>query len=167
MGIENDIHQTKFNSARQKAMINLLYSYGWVLEKIKESLGKEDITHQQFNILRILRGSHPKPLSTLQIRERMLDKMSDTSRIVDRLVTKGLVKKTTCFKDKRLVDVTITDKGQLVLPWQTHTLLKKIDSESDHIMEVMANLSEKEAAMLSDLLDKLRMSDQEKQAASN
>ena len=159
MGIENDIHQTKFNSARQKAMINLLYSYGWVLEKIKESLGKEDITHQQFNILRILRGSHPKPLSTLQIRERMLDKMSDTSRIVDRLVTKGLVKKTTCFKDKRLVDVTITDKGQ--------RLLKKIDSESDHIMEVMANLSEKEAAMLSDLLDKLRMSDQEKQAASN
>jgi MarR family transcriptional regulator, 2-MHQ and catechol-resistance regulon repressor len=159
MGIENDIHQTKFNSARQKAMINLLYSYGWVLEKIKESLAKEDITHQQFNILRILRGSHPKPLSTLQIRERMLDKMSDTSRIVDRLVTKGLVKKATCSKDKRLVDVTITEKGQ--------KLLKKIDAESDHISEVMSNLTEKEAEILSSLLDKLRMSEQENPAHSN
>ena len=154
MGIENDIHQSKFSSARQKAMINILYSYGWVLEKIKESLAKEDITHQQFNILRILRGSHPKPLSTLQIRERMLDKMSDTSRIVDRLVTKGLVKKTTCSKDKRLVDVTITEKGQ--------KLLKKIDAESDQIADVMANLTEKEAETLSGLLDKLRMSEQEK-----
>ena len=155
MGIENDIHQTKFSSARQKAMINILYSYGWVLEKIKERLAKEDITHQQFNILRILRGSHPKPLSTLQIRERMLDKMSDTSRIVDRLVTKGLVKKTTCSKDKRLVDVTITEKGQ--------KLLKKIDAESDQIADVMANLTEKEAEILSGLLDKLR----ENQSRSN
>jgi DNA-binding MarR family transcriptional regulator len=153
MGIENDIHQSKFTSARQKAMINILYSYGWVLEKIKENLAKEDITHQQFNILRILRGSHPKPLSTLQIRERMLDKMSDTSRIVDRLVMKGLVKKATCSKDKRLVDVTITEKGQ--------KLLKKIDAESDQIADVMANLTEKEAEILSGLLDKLRMSDQE------
>src|SRR5688572_3687481 len=159
MGIENDIHQSKFSSARQKAMINILYSYGWVLERIKESLAKEDITHQQFNILRILRGSHPKPLSTLQIRERMLDKMSDTSRIVDRLITKGLVKKTTCSKDKRLVDVTITEKGQ--------KLLKKIDAESDHIADVMANLTENEAEILSGLLDKLRMSDQENQATSN
>ena len=156
MGIENDIHQSKFSSARQKAMINILYSYGWVLEKIKESLSKEDITHQQFNILRILRGSHPKPLSTLQIRERMLDKMSDTSRIVDRLVTKGLVKKTTCSKDKRLVDVTITEKGQ--------KLLRKIDAESDQIADVMANLTEKEAEILSGLLDKLRMSEQDNSA---
>ena len=156
MGIENDIHQSKFSSARQKAMINILYSYGWVLERIKESLAKEDITHQQFNILRILRGSHPKPLSTLQIRERMLDKMSDTSRIVDRLVTKGLVKKTTCSKDKRLVDVTITEKGQ--------KLLRKIDAESDQIADVMANLTEKEAEILSGLLDKLRMSEQDNSA---
>ena len=129
-------------------MINLLFTYGWVIEKIKDFLSKEDITHQQYNILRILRGSHPKPLSTLQIRERMLDKMSDTSRIVDRLVIKGLVKKTTCAKDKRLVDVIITDKGQ--------RLLRKIDAEADHISEIMSRLSEKDAEMLSLLLDKLR-----------
>src|SRR5437763_2983484 len=118
-------------------MINLLYTYGWVIEKIKNFLAKEDITPQQFNILRILRGSSPKPLSTLQIRERMLDKMSDTSRIVDRLVTKGLAMKVVCPQDKRLVDVTITEKGQ--------KLLKKLDEESDHIQEIMAKLSENEA----------------------
>ncbi len=129
-------------------MINILYSYGWVMEKIKEALAKEDITHQQFNILRILRGSFPKPLSTLQIRERMLDKMSDTSRIVDRLVVKGLVKKSTCSKDKRLVDVIIADKGMKIL--------KKIDAESDHVNEIMNNISEEDAEHLSSLLDKLR-----------
>ncbi|HYK56169.1 MAG TPA: MarR family transcriptional regulator [Flavisolibacter sp.] len=148
MGIEKDIHQNKFTSAKQKAMINLLFTYGWTIEKIKIFLAREDITHQQYNILRILRGSHPRPLSTLQIRERMLDKMSDTSRIVDRLLIKGLVKKTTCSADKRLVDVTITEKGQ--------KLLKKLDTGYDHVTEIMSNLSEKEAETLSNLLDKLR-----------
>ena len=148
MGIEKDILQNKFTSERQKAMINLLYTYGWVMEKIKNFLAREDITHQQFNILRILRGSHPKPLSTLQIRERMLDKMSDTSRIVDRLVIKGLAKKTICPADKRLVDVIITEKGQ--------KLLKKLDAGADHIIEIMGSLSEKEAETLCVLLDKLR-----------
>jgi MarR family 2-MHQ and catechol resistance regulon transcriptional repressor len=153
VGIEKDIQQVNFVSARQKAMINLLFSYGWVIEKIRDFLAKEDITHQQYNILRILRGSLPKPLSTLQIRERMLDKMSDTSRIVDRLVIKGLVKKTTCSKDKRLVDVVLTEKGQ--------KLLKKLDTEADHISEIMGGLSEKDADQLSSLLDKLRGQDQD------
>jgi DNA-binding MarR family transcriptional regulator len=148
MGIEKDIQQVNFSSTQQKAMINLLFSYGWVMERIKNFLTKEDITHQQYNILRILRGSHPKPLSTLQIRDRMLDKMSDTSRIVDRLVLKGLAKKSTCPKDKRLVDVLITEKGQ--------RLLKKIDADGDHIADIMGQLSESEASELSALLDKLR-----------
>ena len=148
MGIEKDIHQATFVNARQKAMINLLYTYGWIIEKIKGVLSTEDITHQQFNILRILRGSHPQPLSTLQIRERMLDKMSDTSRIVDRLVAKELVKKAICPKDKRLVDVTITEKGE--------NLLHRIDGQSDHIEEVMGNLTEEQANELSHLLDQLR-----------
>ncbi len=151
MGIETDIHQATFKTVKQKAMINLLYSYGWVIEQIKTFVANEDITHQQYNILRILRGSAPKPLSTLQIRERMLDKMSDTSRIVDRLVTKELVKKCTCVSDKRLVDVTISEKGQ--------ALLAKLDADSDHIDKVMNNLTEEEAAQLSDLLDKLRKAD--------
>lgn len=148
MGIEQDIHQNTFKDARQKAMINLLFTYGWAIERIKNFLVSEDITHQQFNILRILRGAHPEPLSTLQIRERMLDKMSDTSRIVDRLILKEFVKKTTCPKDKRLVDVIITDKGQ--------RLLKKLDAQSDDMNAAMDALTEKEAEQLSDLLDKLR-----------
>ena len=148
MGLEKDIHQNTFRNPRQKAMINILYTYGWTLEKIKKFLAREDITHQQYNILRILRGSHPDPLSTLQIRERMIDRMSDTSRIVDRMVLKGLVRKTPCPKDKRLVDVIITEKGQ--------KLLKKMDAEVDQIDSIMKSLTENEAEMLSNLLDKLR-----------
>lgn len=148
MGIEQDIHQNTFQNAKQKAMINLLFTYGWAIEKIKAFLAEEDITHQQFNILRILRGALPEPLSTLQIRERMLDKASDTSRIVDRLILKDLVKKTTCPKDKRLVDVIITGKGQ--------KLLQRLDAQSDNMNEIMSGLSEKEAEELSGLLDKLR-----------
>ena len=148
MSIEKDIQQMSFVSSKQKAMVNILYTYGWLLERIKNFLAKEDITHKQFNILRILRGASPKPLSTLQIRERMLDKMSDTSRIVDRLIAKDLVKKTVCPADKRLVDVTITEKGQ--------RLLKKIDAQSDYIPVIMAQLTEKDAEILSSLLDKMR-----------
>ena len=148
MGIEKEIHQQTFRNGRQKALINLLYTYGWAIERIKGFLAKEDITHQQYNILRILRGAHPQPLSTLQIRERMLDKMSDTSRIVDRLVLKGLVQKSPCSKDKRLVDVVITEKGQ--------KMLRKLDAETDHITEIMGKLSPSDAEMLSLLLDKLR-----------
>jgi len=148
MGIEKEIHQGKFRSSGQKALLNILFTYGWINERIKNVLAPEDITLQQYNILRILRGSFPKPLSTLQIRERMLDRMSDTSRIVDRLVAKGLVKKVVCTKDRRLVDVTITEKGQ--------NLLKKLDAEVNDMENISKNLTDKEAETISKLLDKLR-----------
>ncbi len=149
MGIGNDILQASFSNEHQKAIINLLYTYGWVMEHIKSYCASEDITPQQFNILRILRGSFPQPLSTLQIRERMIDKMSDTSRIVDRLIAKGLARKATCKEDKRLVDVTITEKGR--------RLLEKMDSRQEELDSVLGSLSKKEAAQLSDLLDKIRL----------
>ena len=149
MGIDKEIHQQNFRNNRQKALINLLYTYGWAIEKIKHFLSQEDITHQQYNILRILRGAHPQPLSTLQIRERMLDKMSDTSRLVDRLVLKDLVQKTTCSKDKRLVDVVISEKGQ--------ELLRRLDAQSEEMdHHIMGGVSEEDAENLSLLLDKLR-----------
>ncbi len=148
MGIDQDIHQSKFRNVHQKAGLNLIYTYGWVMERIKELFATEDITPQQFNILRILRGSHPQPLSTLQIRERMLDKMSDTSRIVDRLIAKGLVKKAICKTDRRLVDVLITEKGK--------KMLERLDLRQDELDNIVGNLSEKEATTLSELLDKLR-----------
>lgn len=147
MGIDQDI-QTKFRNEYHKASVNIIYTYNWMTERTKEIFASADITPQQFNILRILRGSLPNPLSTLQIRERMLDKMSDTSRIVDRLIAKGLVKKGTCKTDRRLVDVMITDKGKKVL--------EKLDLRQDEMDNVMANLSKKEAQTLSELLDKIR-----------
>ena len=148
MGIDQDIHQSRFRNEYQRAGVNLIYTYGWMMEKTKELFASEEITPQQFNILRILRGSHPQPLSTLQIRERMLDKMSDTSRIVDRLITKGLLKKGTCKTDRRLVDVMITDKGK--------KLLERLDERQDELDKVIGNLTEEEAATLSELLDKIR-----------
>lgn len=148
MGIDKDIHQNKFRNERHKAMINILFTYGWAIEKLKQFVSEEGITHQQFNILRILRGNHPTPLSTLSIRERMIDKMSDTSRIVDRLVSKALVKKVICKKDRRLVDVSITERGL--------KLLEKLDKKQDDMDSILSNLSEKEATSLSKLLDKIR-----------
>ena len=148
MGIEKDIQQQKFRNEYQKAVVNLIYTSNWMREKTSGIIEAEGITPQQFNILRILRGSHPMPLSTLQIRERMLDKMSDTSRIVDRLIAKGLVKKHICKKDRRLVDVIIAEKGM--------KMLERLDKRQDEMDAILGNLTEKEATSLSKLLDKIR-----------
>jgi DNA-binding MarR family transcriptional regulator len=148
VGIEKDIQQSQFRNEFQKAAVNLLYTSGWLRDKMKVVFDKEEITAQQFNILRILRGSFPTPLSTLQIRDRMLEKMSDTSRLVDRLVVKGLVKKITAETDRRLVDVLITEKGK--------KLLSRIDAQETEMDAILNNLTEKEAEQLSELLDKMR-----------
>ncbi len=150
MGLENEILQSKFRNNFQKGAVNIIYTYHWLSEQMKAIFSKQDITSQQFNILRILRGAN-KPLSTLQIRQRMLDKMSDTSRIVDRLVIKGMVTKNISPADKRMVDVTITHKGQEVL--------HEIDKYESQMDDIMKNLSEKEAETLNFLLDKLRSPD--------
>jgi DNA-binding MarR family transcriptional regulator len=150
MSIDKDINQRKFRNEFQRAGINLIYTFNWANEQIKQLFDQYDITPQQFNILRILRGAG-EPLSTLQIRQRMLDKMSDTSRIVDRLIKKALVKKLTCKMDRRLVDVTITEKGL--------KLLEKMDRHETDMDGVFKNLSEAEAKTLNKLLDKIRKSE--------
>jgi len=147
MGIEKDIQQTNFRNEFQKMGINIIYTANWLNEKMGQILATEDITQQQYNILRILRGSDA-PLSTLKIRERMLDKMSDTSRIVDRLIVKGLVEKFACVKDKRLVDITVTKKGL--------QLLEKLDALNEPIDSILKGVSEKEAHTINQILDKLR-----------
>lgn len=151
MSIEKDINQQKFRNEHQKSAINLIYTFNWMNEKIDEIFEQFDITQQQFNILRILRGAGGGPLSTLQIRQRMLDKMSDTSRIVDRLIKKGFVKKNICKSDRRLVDVIITEKGK--------KLLDKIDGTNDAMDAVLKNLTQADAKNLNLLLDKLRNSE--------
>jgi DNA-binding MarR family transcriptional regulator len=150
MSIEKDIQQSKFRNEYHKTVVNLIFTYNWITEKTKQFFDKGDITSQQYNILRILRGAG-KPLSTLQIRQRMLDKMSDTSRIVDRLVKKELVQKVVCKTDRRLVDVTITDTGL--------QLLDKLDSYNEQMDAMLGNLTEDDAKMLNQLLDKIRSSE--------
>ena len=149
MSIDKDISQTKFRNERQKVIINIIYTSNWINEKIKIVLDKEDITLQQFNILRILRGAG-KPISTLQIRQRMIDKMSDTSRIVDRLVVKKFVKKIVCAADKRMVDVSISAKGI--------KLLENIDRSADEMDAIAASLTKADALAMNNLLDKMRRS---------
>lgn len=147
MSLENDIQQTKFRNEYHKVSVNLIYTCNWMMEQHKKFFDNADITPQQYNILRILRGAGD-PLSTLQIRQRMLDKMSDTSRIVDRLVKKELVKKVICKTDRRLVDVTISDKGL--------SLLDSLDSSNEEMDASAGRLTEEEATTLNQLLDKMR-----------
>jgi DNA-binding MarR family transcriptional regulator len=147
MGIEQDIQQPNFRNEFQKMGINLLFTANWLNEQIGKMLSDEGVTQQQYNILRILRGS-TTPLSTLKIRERMLDKMSDTSRIVDRLIAKELVVKNTCEKDKRLVDITLTPKGL--------SLVDQLDQYNERIDALLKGINESEAQLMNQILDKIR-----------
>jgi DNA-binding MarR family transcriptional regulator len=148
MGIEQDIQQPNFRNEFQKMGINLLFTANWLNEQIGKMLSEEGVTQQQYNILRILRGS-ATPLSTLKIRERMLDKMSDTSRIVDRLIAKELVVKNTCEKDKRLVDITLSPKGI--------SLVDQLDQYNERIDALLKGINESEAQMMNQILDKIRI----------
>jgi DNA-binding MarR family transcriptional regulator len=135
-----------YKNEHQKAIVSILWAYNWVIEKLRYIYEEEDLTLQQYNILRILLAS-PVPLSTLQIREQMLDKMSDTSRIVDRLVIKKLVKKVPCKADKRLVDITITNKAVKVI--------EKLAKKEENMQEILQALSTNEAKTLHKLLNKI------------
>ena len=147
MNIDNAIKQKAFKNEHQKAMVNMIFTSNWIHEKQKAIFEPHDITSQQFNILRILRGSK-YPLSTMDIRDRMLDKMSDTSRMVVRLGKKKLVKKSLNSKDQRLVDVIISERGR--------ELLSRLDKQDDELIGIISNLSEEEAKVLNTLLDKIR-----------
>jgi DNA-binding MarR family transcriptional regulator len=152
MGIDYALRQQPFRNDYQKAISNLILTHNWVMEKLKVHLDQFNLTNQQFSILRILRQAG-EPLSTMQIRDRMLDKMSDTSRIVDRLVLKELVNKSVSLQDKRLVDVVISDKGL--------ALLAELDSHDHQLDGVLGGLNQKEATTLIQLLDKVRTTETE------
>lgn len=148
MRLEDAIKQKRaFRNDHHKVMVNLLYSNNWLEEKSRDFLKQQNISLQQYNILRILKGSE-KPLSTMQIRERMLDRMSDTSRIIDRMVAKKIVEKKPNSNDKRLVDITITENGLQIL--------EELDKKNHELEAIVGELSVNEAKMLNDLLDKMR-----------
>jgi len=147
MRIDEEI-QSKFEDNYQKVIINIFYTDGWLSNIIRSQFEKYKITQQQYNILRILRGQYPKPATVNLLKERMIDKMSDASRIVDRLVQKGLVSRCTNNKDRRAVDIRISEQGLEVL--------SKMDVEFKSKDILKNNLTKEEAGQLSDLLDKLR-----------
>lgn len=149
MKLEQAIQQSNFTSEEQKLNLNFIYTFNWFTEFQKTYFATYDITQQQFNVLRILRGNFPDPYSTSQIRDRMLDKMSDVSRIVDRLVKKDLVHRSPSHDDKRLVDVVISDSGL--------KLLEKMDATIDsQLIRPFSNFNEAEKNEFSRLLDKIR-----------
>lgn len=148
MRLEDEIKQENFRNEFHKLAVNIIFTHSWLMNKINEILSGFDLTPQQFNLLRILRGQYPSPASISLLKERMLDKMSDASRLVDRLIQKGFVERKICKQDRRKVDVIITKEGLQVL--------KKIDEMEDEFDGFLKNLNDKEAKILNDLLDKLR-----------
>ncbi|MBK6400231.1 MAG: MarR family transcriptional regulator [Bacteroidia bacterium] len=148
MELEKEINQKKFRNESHKLMVNIIYTFNWLNGQQSDFLKPFDITYQQFNVLRILRGQQMQPASIKLIRERMLDKMSDASRIVEKLRMKGLVERHICQHDRRSCQVFITQKGM--------DLLSKIDTNEVKQTDLMIALSEKEKMELNLLLDKLR-----------
>jgi DNA-binding MarR family transcriptional regulator len=140
--------QGRFSNERHRTGVNLIYTSNWHRDKVESVFKEKDITHQQFNILRIVRGAHPKPVTVKYIRERMLDKMSDVSRIVEKLREKGYLERKECPEDRRNVDITITEKGL--------EYLKELDiiiRATEKIFDIFSPL---ELKMFNELLDKLR-----------
>lgn len=148
MKIEEEIKQTTFRSAHQKAVINLLFTASWLLDRNAAFFKEFGVTNQQFNILRILRGQHPKKISGAEIKVRMIDKNSDISRLLDRLLAKNLIEKTQCPNDKRAADVMISTAGL--------SLLDQIDKKMDATDVEKLQITADEAEHLSLLLDKIR-----------
>jgi DNA-binding MarR family transcriptional regulator len=147
MKLEEEIAQQKFAGEQQKAMINLLFTYHWAVSKMKSDFKPYDITMQQFNILRILRGQMPNPCTVNILKERMLDKMCDASRMVDRLLQKGFIERCVNKKDRRAVDIKISSQGL--------DLLAQFDTITDP-NKLFSALTDLEAKTLNQLLDKVR-----------
>lgn len=147
MRIEEEIKQTKFINEYQKLLVNIMVSYNWLINEAQVIINNTDITLTQYNVLRILRGAKG-PLTTHEIKERMLEKNSDTSRLVERLLQKKYVIKTLDTQDRRRVSIAITKKGL--------RLLTAVDDKELIVLEKMSNISTTEATRLNTLLDALR-----------
>lgn len=152
MSPSKDVLLSDSRNDHQKALNNIFYTYYFLVDKINDQFKKYDITRQQFYVLRILKVHQPGYASVNLIKARMLDKMSDVSRIVERLRLKGLVLRQSAEKDKRSVEVIITQKGL--------ALLDNIDPELDLLGKLVGNLTPEEAALLNKVLDKIRMNDE-------
>lgn len=149
MKIEKEINQRTFRNPFQKAAINVIFTAAWINQRHAQALKTFGISIQQFNILRILRGMRPEPATVKLLTERMIDKMSNASRLVEKLKAKGLVERKSCPEDRRRVNIYITDKGLDLLREASKTI------ERDE-QAYMNSLTDEQASLLSDLLDMLR-----------
>ena len=150
MSIEKALKTQNDLPISKSVVVNLLYTYGLVNNKLNDVLKPFDISIQQFNVLRILRGQNGKPASLNTVQERMINKMSNTTRLIDKLVKKDLVKKNINSKNKRKIDITITLKGTDLL----NEVDKVIDSTEQDIVKSLTKL---EAQELIGLLGKIRL----------
>lgn len=148
MNVDQQLNTSTYENEKHRLRVNLLYSSYWLADHIGDFLKPYGITQQQFNILRILRGISPDPISTKELRERMIVSGSDTSRLLDRLIDKDFAWKRPCPHDGRLIQAFISKNGE--------KLLSQIDSEIYNLDAVMDNLSEKETLVLNQLLNKMR-----------
>jgi len=148
MNIEKAIKQERFKDEFEKADINILFTSNWMHNQLHGLLKPHDISQQQFNILRILRGQKGKPAPLKLLTERMMDKMSNTSRLVDKMLKKGLLERSICPDNRRQVEISLTKKG-LTACNEISTLIEKTRKNAQKI-------SEKEAAELNRILDKIR-----------
>lgn len=148
MGLAEDIQQKEFKNEHQKVLLNIIYTYNHLIYEMNILFKERDITRQQYNVLRILRGQYPNPASISLIKERMLDKMSDASRIVQRLSKKGLITRDISEDDRRSVEVVISQRGL--------DLLSETDEKVQGFDHLVDNLDISEARQLNDLLDKVR-----------
>ena len=148
MKIEEEIKQKKFESNYQKAHLNIFFTANWLMDRSKIIFKNFGITPQQYNVLRILKGKHPECCAAGDIKEVMLDKSPDLTRLIDRLMEKGYVTRGVCVENRRKLDIEITDKGL--------ALIKEISPKLKIKFEQMNNITNKEAIELSRILDKLR-----------
>lgn len=148
MKIEEEIKESKFRDHYQRVIVNLLFTSNWMQSKLQNFFKDYDITTQQFNILRILRGQQPNKISGVEIKSRMLDRNSDIPRLLDRLLKKKLIEKSQCASDKRAGEIAITQTGL--------DLLARIENDFNEMERNALGISEQEALQLSNLLDKCR-----------
>lgn len=134
---------------RKRAVISIVYTQTILGDKLNEMLKPYDLSPEQFNVLRILRGNKGKPANMSTIQERMIAKTSNTTRLIDKLLAKDLVSRQVCPNNRRKMEVNITDKGL--------SLLLEIDPKMNkHEESSTRNLTQKELGQLIDLLDKIR-----------
>jgi DNA-binding MarR family transcriptional regulator len=148
MRIEDAIQQKEFKDPYHKAVVNLLYTQSYIVSKQSVLFKPHGISPEQYNVLRILKGQNGNPITVSSIQDRMLNKMSNASRLVEKLKQKEMVLREECPKDRRQVDVMITAKGMDVL--------QQIENEIVHHNTALVQLSQDEVHLLNELLDKLR-----------